>query len=164
MNLSDKVRSKSFTQPDDENGYLVDYKGLADKVEEMEKELEQQNERLHQLNMRVDDERSKMKREPAEAHQERDNWIDTAKQHNRNEDYYRGLVVECGETIGEQSYIADDGGKHIDVLCAKVPELVAALKAENDSLRKSIQQYLDCQTSNMWVDHFRKAMKGGSDE
>lgn len=63
---------------------------------------------------------------------ERNFWEETAAQHCRNEEYYRGLVQKIGETIGEEAYIADDGGKHLDVLCAKVPELVVALKRERD--------------------------------
>jgi hypothetical protein len=54
-------------------------------------------------------------------------WMDTAAQHCRNEDYYRGLLVRCGEAIGEAAYTQDDGGKSEDVLCAKVPELVEGL-------------------------------------
>lgn len=53
-----------------------------------------------------------------------------ARQHLRNEEYYRGLVVQIGESIGDASYIADDGTRSEDVLCAKVPELVAALVAQ----------------------------------
>jgi hypothetical protein len=55
------------------------------------------------------------------------NWMDTAAQNQRNADYYRGLVVRCGEAIGEQAYIADDGSVSEDVLCAKIPELVSAV-------------------------------------
>jgi len=51
-------------------------------------------------------------------------WMDTAAQNQRNADYYRGLIVRCGEAIGNRAYIADDGSKSNDVLCAKVPELV----------------------------------------
>lgn len=54
-------------------------------------------------------------------------WMDTAAQCARNEAYYRGLVVRCGKAIGERAYIADDGTRSQDVLCAKIPELV-----END--------------------------------
>ena len=62
---------------------------------------------------------------------ERDNWIDTAKQHHRNEDYYRGLVVQIGEMFGEIAHVSDDGLVQEDVLCAKVPELVEqALKEQ----------------------------------
>lgn len=56
-------------------------------------------------------------------------WMDTAAQAQRNCDYYRGLVVRCGEALGEAAKTCDDGGKSEDVLCAKVPELVEALVA-----------------------------------
>lgn len=51
-------------------------------------------------------------------------WMQTAAQENRNTDYYRGLVVRCGEAIGRDAYVQDDGGVCEDVLCAKVPEIV----------------------------------------
>ncbi len=54
------------------------------------------------------------------------NWMDTAAQNQRNTDYYRGLLERCGKAIGESAYIADDGSKSEDVLCAKIPELVEA--------------------------------------
>jgi len=54
-----------------------------------------------------------------------DNWKETAAQHLRNEEYYRGLLIQIGEMLGEEAYIADDGSKQQDVLCAKIPELVA---------------------------------------
>lgn len=58
-----------------------------------------------------------------------DNWYDTAAQHFRNEEYYRGLVVKIGEMLGDEAYVSDDGSKQDSVLCAKVPELVAKLVA-----------------------------------
>jgi hypothetical protein len=54
-------------------------------------------------------------------------WMETAAQNQRNTDYYRGLVVRCGEAIGKKAYVADDGSISEDVLCAKVPELVEDL-------------------------------------
>ncbi len=53
-----------------------------------------------------------------------ENWMEIARQNQRNTDYYRDLVVQCGEAIGKKAYIQDDGGIVKDVLCAKVPELV----------------------------------------
>ena len=53
-------------------------------------------------------------------------WMDIAAQNQRNTDYYRGLLERCGKAIGEEAYIADDGSRAEDVLCAKVPELVEA--------------------------------------
>lgn len=52
------------------------------------------------------------------------NWYDTAAQHARNEEYYRGLVKEIGLMLGDEAFISDDGSVQDDVLCAKVPELV----------------------------------------
>ena len=51
-------------------------------------------------------------------------WMDTAAQNQRNADYYRGLLVKCGEIIGKRAYTSDDGTVQDDVLCAKIPELV----------------------------------------
>jgi hypothetical protein len=56
-------------------------------------------------------------------------WMDTGAQAQRNCDYYRGLVVRCGNALGEAAKTCDDGSKSEDVLCAKVPELVEALVA-----------------------------------
>ena len=58
---------------------------------------------------------------------ERDAWRDTAEQNQRNSDFYRTLVVDCGETIGKEAYVQDDGGVCDDVLCLKVPKLVKQL-------------------------------------
>lgn len=59
--------------------------------------------------------------------QEVENWKATAEQESRNRDYYRSLVVQIGEMLGPVAYTQDDGGIVTDVLCAKVPGLVAEL-------------------------------------
>ena len=56
-------------------------------------------------------------------------WYNIAAQHHRNEEYYRGLVRRIGTMLGAEAYRADDGSQSDDVLCAKVPDLVAALVA-----------------------------------
>ncbi len=56
-------------------------------------------------------------------------WMETAAQNQRNTEYYRGLVQQCGKSIGKTAYIQDDGGVVDSVLCAKVPELVEELMA-----------------------------------
>lgn len=53
-------------------------------------------------------------------------WMETAAQNARNTEYYRGLVVRCGETLGREAYVQDDGGLAGGVICAKVPEIVEA--------------------------------------
>lgn len=59
-----------------------------------------------------------------------DTWIETARMHCRNEDYYRGLVRQIGGMLGTEAFTSDDGSVQQSVLCAKVPELVAKLVAE----------------------------------
>jgi hypothetical protein len=54
-------------------------------------------------------------------------WMDTAAFHFRNEQYYRNLLIQCGESIGPLAYTCDDGSVVPDVLCAKIPELVVKL-------------------------------------
>lgn len=51
-------------------------------------------------------------------------WMATSAQAYKNVDYYRGLVIRCGNAIGPKAYICDDGSVSDDCLCAKVPELV----------------------------------------
>ena len=53
-------------------------------------------------------------------------WMETAAQYAKNTDYYRGLVERCGKAIGDRAYIANDGSRSEDVLCAKVPEIIEA--------------------------------------
>ena len=52
-------------------------------------------------------------------------WMETAAQNQRNTDYYRGLLVKCGRIMGKKAYTCDDGSMSEDVLCAKIPELIA---------------------------------------
>jgi hypothetical protein len=55
------------------------------------------------------------------------NWMDSATQHFRNEEYYRGVCHEIGETLfGREAHIQDDGGYSESVLVAKLPELAKA--------------------------------------
>jgi hypothetical protein len=69
---------------------------------------------------------------PTLSHREttiqRDGWMETARQHCRNEEYYRGLLDEIGEILGPEAFISDDGSIQQDVVRAKLPELVRRLK------------------------------------
>ncbi len=51
-------------------------------------------------------------------------WMQTAAQNQRNTDYYRGLLKQCGESIGDRAFICEDGSISEDVLCAKIPEII----------------------------------------
>lgn len=51
-------------------------------------------------------------------------WREECEQANRDRDYYRSLVIRCGEAMGPEAKTTDAGDFVPDVLCAKVPELV----------------------------------------
>jgi len=65
-----------------------------------------------------------------------DAWIETARQHANNEEYYRGLLDRIGERVGPSAYVSDDGSVQDSVLRAKVPELVSALLDELEAARR----------------------------
>lgn len=54
---------------------------------------------------------------------ERDAWIETARLHHGNEEFYRNIVCGIGALFGKASRTADDGSVMDDVLALKVPEL-----------------------------------------
>jgi hypothetical protein len=62
------------------------------------------------------------------AEAERDNWINSAEQHLRNEEFYRDIVCRIGDTYGEEARTSDDGIVHEDVLVLKVLELATQPK------------------------------------
>ena len=61
-------------------------------------------------------------------------WKESAAQFSRNADFYHGLISGIGAQFGEAAYISDDGSKQQDVLCLKVPELVAGALAKIEVL------------------------------
>lgn len=70
------------------------------------------------------------------AQHEANGWRDSAAYFSRGSDYYRGLIARCGEAIGKEAFICDDGSVSQGVLNAKVPELVEAMcKPKNRFLR-----------------------------
>lgn len=68
-------------------------------------------------------------------------WMDADAQAQRNCDYYRSLVIRCGNALGDAAKTCDDGSKSEDVLCAKVPELVEALVANARGMGSSTAPY-----------------------
>jgi hypothetical protein len=52
-------------------------------------------------------------------------WMQTAAQCQRGAEYYQGLLQQCGRTIGDRAYTRDDGSRSNEVLCAKIPEIIA---------------------------------------
>lgn len=70
-----------------------------------------------------------------ELEAERDNWIDTAAQFSRNQEFYHGIVTQIGERFGTAAKTSDDGSIQDGVLALKVDELVGELFTERDALK-----------------------------
>ena len=63
----------------------------------------------------------------AELRHERDAYFEMAREMFNNAEFYRGIVRQIGELLGDAAYISDDGSRQESVLALKVPELVKAL-------------------------------------
>lgn len=93
---------------------------------------------------------AELEKERDEAISERDGWLHSSKDFSDGLAYYRGLVVQIGTLLGRASHIADDGSDMKEVLCAKVPELVASVISDRDTaiahaagLRDAIEDWKD---------------------
>jgi hypothetical protein len=91
------------------------------------------------------------------AERERDAWMETARQHHGNEQFYHGLVTQIGETFGVEAKTSDDGSIQQDVLALKVPELVANLQSRLAAVEKetiamwaSVHDYDDRLIAVIW--------------
>lgn len=81
------------------------------------------------------------------AERDRDGWIETARQHARNEDYYQGIVDKILEPFGVAAYTSDDGSVQDSPLRAKAVELVNTLRAELADMTKDRDEW-----KNKWRD------------
>ena len=61
----------------------------------------------------------------------------------RNEEYYCGLLDKVASCLGPGVFVSDDGSVQDGPLRAKVPEMVAALVAENKRLREALSKILN---------------------
>lgn len=68
---------------------------------------------------------------------QRNGWKESAAHFAKGMEYYRGLLDEIGNAIGEQAFICDDGGRSEGVLRAKLPELVRQLVEKANANRTS---------------------------
>lgn len=80
---------------------------------------------------------------PAPSGAVREAWMDSARQFARNEAYYRGLIETALKDVPD-AYLCDDGTRSEDVLCAKLPDIVAALLAPSppavDAVREAAER------------------------
>lgn len=63
-------------------------------------------------------------REGTRLQQEKEDWMDTAAQQNRNAEYYQQAIDRIGLLFGRAAFICDDGSLSDTLLRAKVPDLV----------------------------------------
>ena len=83
------------------------------------------------------------------------------------------IRCEDGGTCGLGGYCKECPYKLIAELEAELAEskkVIGRVHAGNSKLiddrdryRKAIKQYLECQTTNQWVRHFKKALEGGEE-
>lgn len=59
---------------------------------------------------------------------QRKGWEESALQHHKNEDFYRGIVQKIGAHFGDAAKRSDDGSLQQDVLALNVEPLVVQLK------------------------------------
>lgn len=77
--------------------------------------------------------------EVRQLYTERDNWMETAAQNQRNTDFYRDLIIKIGEPFGVAAKTSDDGSVQDEVLALKVPDLVESLRAENSGKYEALK-------------------------
>tara|TARA_Y100000310_G_scaffold328962_2_gene397993 strand:- start:61 stop:489 length:429 start_codon:yes stop_codon:yes gene_type:complete len=53
-----------------------------------------------------------------------ESWEEIAKQHCRNEEFWRGIVIDVGRLLGPEVYVQDDGGVSEDPLALKIVPLL----------------------------------------
>ena len=70
--------------------------------------------------------------------QERDGWIDSAREFSDGLEYYRDQLDACARHIGLPCFTADDGGVHEEPLRAKVAEEVQRLVQERDQMEDGV--------------------------
>ena len=73
--------------------------------------------------------------DPSTLRAQRADWEAMAAQCGRETEYYRDLVIRIGKALGPAAYRCDDGSTATEVLCAKVPELVAVCVIERDTFK-----------------------------
>ena len=73
----------------------------------------------------------------------RDAWGDNARNYARSVEWYQKQLDRCGDALGHEAYVADDGTVMADPLRAKIAELVEKMCAERDSALDDITNVRD---------------------
>jgi len=96
----------------------------------------------HQLNSEITDAAQRiiaLQDECGRLVRQRDNWQQTAAQHLRNEQFYRDLLGQCAELLGDECRRSDDGRMipKGDFLALRVPEVLRFKLEKLAELRKA---------------------------
>ncbi len=59
------------------------------------------------------------------------NWVETARSYAKNEEFYRDLLDQCAEHIGDDAFINDAGERTESPVRLKIPDLVKGLRRDN---------------------------------
>lgn len=144
----------SFQQVGGAISWIRDEKPIpAEVIQQIEKDQAE-----HEANLEVLIQQLPVPATIEEAIAYRNAWYETALQHCKNEEYYRGLVWEIGNLLGEPAYTGDDGIVQQDVICAKVPELVAA------ELSLLGAMHADIERLNTEIDRVTRQQQGPASE
>lgn len=134
--MLEDVDADSFKQIGGVITWIKDEKPVpAELIQQIEKDRAE-----HEANLEVLIQQLPVPATIEEAIAYRNAWYETALQHCNNEEYYRGLVVRIGGLLGAPACTGDDGILQQDVICAKVPELVAAELLLMAALRSDIER------------------------
>lgn len=67
-------------------------------------------------------------------------WESSARFFAKNSDYYQSLLDRIRKSIGQEAFTADDSVVGLDVLRAKLPQLVKELIRDNKKLKREIKK------------------------
>lgn len=85
--------------------------------------------------------RDAWKKAAEKLRQERNGWKESAAHFAKGMEFYRDeIVAKVGDMFGAAARTSDDGSVQDSVLALKVPELVAATIAENDTLHARLER------------------------
>lgn len=110
--------------------------GLEFRLERLPARLEDLRNRVTDCHKQVADAIGRIDRVAGE----RDHWKETAKQHARNEEFYRDLLDKVAAHLGPDVFVSDDGSVQDSPVRLKIPALVERLAGEVKYLNRHIQE------------------------
>lgn len=94
----------------------------------------------------VSDELALTLRQLETAIKERDNamrqvegWMESAASFGKGRDFYRSLITQMGEAIGQRAYTSDDGSVQSEPLALRVAEIVQANYAPKNRFLRALR-------------------------